>query len=66
MVESYFQGRPGFPLPGENEPLHALVTGPSQDDVKNAVKVVCILFLVLFLPYNLFTEVFFISFCIDL
>jgi len=33
-------GRPGFPLPGENEPLHALVTGPSQEDVKNAVKVI--------------------------
>eukprot|EP00794_Sanderia_malayensis_P012113 gene12113-13364_t len=34
------KGRPGFPLPGENEPLHALVTGPSHEDVKNAVKVI--------------------------
>ena len=56
MVESYFQGRPGFPLPGENEPLHALVTGPTQDDVKNAVKVVCILS-ALFSPYNLSTNI---------
>ncbi|XP_065062885.1 splicing factor 1-like isoform X2 [Rhopilema esculentum] len=34
------KGRPGFPLPGENEPLHALVTGPTTEDVKNAVKVI--------------------------
>ena len=30
-------GRAGLPQPGEDEPLHALVTGNTPEAVKNAV-----------------------------
>ena len=30
-------GRSGLPQPGEDEPLHALITGQSPEAVKNAV-----------------------------
>lgn len=30
-------GRAGLPQPGEDEPLHALITGNSPEIVKNAV-----------------------------
>jgi len=30
----------GQPMPGEDEPLHAMVTGPTEKDVKHAVEVI--------------------------
>ena len=30
-------GRSGLPQPGEDEPLHALITGQAPESVKNAV-----------------------------
>ena len=34
-------GRSGLPQPGEDEPLHALITGQSPEVVKDAVDKVC-------------------------
>ena len=35
-------GRAGLPQPGEDEPLHALITGLTPEAVKNAVDKVCV------------------------
>ena len=35
-------GRTGLPQPGEDEPLHALITGQTPEVVKDAVDRVCV------------------------
>lgn len=43
MKEGKLARKDGQPLPGEDEPLHAFVTGPTQESVMKAVQKVCIL-----------------------
>lgn len=44
-------GRREGPLPGENEPLHAYVTGPTHEIIKRAVNKVSYSFPIIVIPF---------------
>ena len=48
-------GRAGLPQPGEDEPLHALITGNTPEAVKTAVDKVGLTFFVYFPGFSCFS-----------